>query len=189
MKVNFPIGGMSAYSFCCWAWSYVSFNLEGKSDVATTFCKIEMTWETFFHIVDTGCKDAWEAYKRLPVFCSEFQKHSGDLLICQDYQEAKAYGMFDKLHVLFSALLLIPVLAVNVTGWMVTSHSDISGGAHWAPISVRNIRLSILCVVAVVYAAPYNSQLILEQTQQMKFGVFKGTTAINVLYFQGCLIR
>ena len=40
----------------------------------------------------------------------------------QDFQEAKPYGMFDKPHVFLSSALLIPVLGLNITGWMVFSH-------------------------------------------------------------------
>lgn len=45
----------------------------------------------------------------------------------QDFQEAKPYGMFDKPHVFLSTALLIPVLGLNVTGWMVTSRSEAGG--------------------------------------------------------------
>lgn len=36
-----------------------------------------------------------------------------------EFQEAKPYGMFDKPHVFLSSALLIPVLGLNITGWMV----------------------------------------------------------------------
>ena len=45
----------------------------------------------------------------------------------QDFQEAKPYGMFDKPHVFLSSALLIPVLGLNITGWMVFSRTNFGG--------------------------------------------------------------
>jgi hypothetical protein len=36
--------------------------------------------------------------------------------------------MFDKPHVFFSSALLIPVLGLNITGWMVFSRASFGGG-------------------------------------------------------------
>ncbi|CAK8996628.1 Uncharacterized protein SCF082_LOCUS4874 [Durusdinium trenchii] len=58
----------------------------------------------------------------------EFLRRKGveDLVnqVATDYQEAKPYGMFDKAHVLLSTLLILPLLGLNVTGWMLTAHSN-----------------------------------------------------------------
>jgi len=100
----------------------------------------QLVWALEGYVVNVADYDP----KQLPSL-REFLKNEGaEYLLDQvspDYQEAKAYGMFDKPHVIFSALLLIPVLAVNVTGWMVTSHSDISGLEFF-----RGLFLFIVCL-------------------------------------------
>eukprot|EP00435_Cladocopium_sp_Y103_P038065 s1080_g10.t1 len=72
----------------------------------------------------------------------EYLRNEGiEELIDQDFQEAKPYGMFDKPHVLLSTALLIPVLGLNITGWMVFSHASFGGLEFF-----RGLFLFIVCL-------------------------------------------
>lgn len=58
-----------------------------------------------------------------------------------EFQEAKPYGMFDKPHVFLSSALLIPVLGLNITGWMVFSRASFGGLEFF-----RGLFLFIVCL-------------------------------------------
>ena len=61
--------------------------------------------------------------------------------VAPDYQEAKPYGMFDKAHVFLSAALILPLLGLNITGWMLTAHFDLG-----VREICRGLFLFMLCV-------------------------------------------